>query len=175
MTNFTDTDSLIQLNGSDVKEARAKILSEQNGCCAICKKVITDKTGISLDHQHKTKSAPIGKDGAGLIRGVLDRSCNCLEGKIWNNMSRYIQPTCVQDRIDYLRSLISYYEQDTYSLIHPSEKPKEPHVSKRNYNKLKKRYSLELRKKRFPEYPKSSKLTKALSILFNEFDISPYN
>ena len=53
-----------------------------------------------------------------------------------------------------------------------SEVPKAPTVSKRNYNKLKRVYS---GKKKFPEYPKSKKLTLALQVLFEEYQIEPYN
>jgi hypothetical protein len=163
---------LTQLKSSDIPEIRSEILEEQGGSCALCNVKITDSTGYSLDHQHKLKSEPYGPDGAGLIRGVLCRACNVLEGKIWNNTQRYMQPENVQDRIDILLGLVEYYKKGTYPLVHPSEKPKEATVSKRNYNKLKKAYS---GKKKFPEYPKSNKLTKNLSGLFEEYSINPYN
>lgn len=140
--------------------------------CAICQKPISEESGASLDHQHKRVNDIAGPDGAGLIRGVACRACNVLEGKIWNNTGRYMQPENVQERVEILEKLISYYKEKTYPLIHPSEKPREQKVSKRNYNILKKEYS---KKKKFPEYPKSGKLTKALSELFTEFGIEPYN
>jgi len=169
---------LKQLKTNEIQEVRENILTEQNGCCALCGVEITEATGYSLDHQHMTKKETIGEDGAGLIRGVLCRSCNVWEGKIWNNTQRYRQPKSVQDRIDMLEKLIEYYKKDNINLIHPSEKIKEPIVSKSNYNKLKKQYSFSLHikgKKKFPEYPKSGKLTKILENLFNEFEIEPYN
>jgi hypothetical protein len=83
-----------------------------------------------------------------------------------------MQPENVQDRIDILLGLVEYYKKGTYPLVHPSEKPKEATVSKRNYNKLKKAYT---GKKKFPEYPKSNKLTKNLGGLFEEYSINPYN
>ena len=166
---------LRQLKTNEIQEIRENILAEQNGCCALCGVEITEVTGYSLDHQHMTKKETIGEDGAGLIRGVLCRSCNVWEGKIWNNTQRYRQPKSVQDRIDMLEKLMEYYKKDNINLIHPSEKIKEPTVSKSNYNKLKKQYGLSLQKKKFPEYPKSGKLTKILENLFNEFEIEPYN
>jgi hypothetical protein len=166
---------LIQLKAKDVPIIRDYILEEQNNLCAICKKPIEDESGTSLDHQHKRINDIAGPDGAGLIRGVAHRECNVLEGKIWNNTSRYMQPKDVDDRIEILENMIAYYKEGTYPLIHPSEKPKEEKVSKRNYNKLKKEYSKESKKKKFPEYPKSGKLTKALCELFVEFEIEPYN
>lgn len=167
-----DMSELVQLKASEVATFRDQILEEQNGCCAWCEQPITEETGISLDHQHKRKADPCGPDGAGLIRGVLCRSCNVLEGKIWNNMARYKQPQNVKERIELLLSLVDYYGKGTYNVIHPSEKAKEPTVSKRNYNRLKKVYD---GKKKFPEYPKSGKLTVGLQALFEQYGIEPYN
>lgn len=161
-----------QLKSSEVQDLRNEILKSQSGCCALCGDEITESTGISLDHQHKTSKEITGEDGAGLVRGVLCRACNVWEGKIWNNTQRYRQPKSVQDRIDMLKSLIEYYEKGTYAIVHHTEKAKEPVVSKRNYNKLKKVYS---GKKKFPEYPKSGKLTIGLQVLFEEYEIEPYN
>lgn len=164
-----------QLKSSDIKEVRTELLKEQNFKCKLCNKEIKENDKIALDHQHMTKSEIVGEDGAGLVRGVLCLACNCMEGKVWNNAQRYIQADSVQDRIDFLEKLIIYYKKDNLKLIHPNEKPKEKAVSKRNYNKLKKSYILSNKKRKFPEYPKSEKLTKVLSLLFNEFDIKPYN
>lgn len=163
---------MIQLKSSEIQEVREEILESQGGVCDLCGEVIDEKSGISLDHQHKKKSETNGVDGAGLVRGVLCRSCNVMEGKVWNNMTRYLQPTCVQDRVEWLEKLIQYYKKENYPLIHPSEKPKEEIVSKRNYNKLAKVYK---GRKKFPEYPKSGKLTMGLSVLFEEYEIPPYN
>lgn len=161
-----------QLKQNEIPEIREKILLEQNGKCAICGDIIDEKTGVSLDHQHKRIADNIGSDGAGLIRGVLCRACNVIEGKIWNNMNRYKQPENIQDRIIFLKNLLQYYKKDNYALIHPSEKIKEKSVSKRNYNKLRKLYS---GKAAFPKYPASGKLTKPLNVLFEKYNISPWN
>ncbi len=71
-----------------------------------------------------------------------------------------------------LKELINYYEKGTLDLIHPTEKPKAPKVSKRNYNKLIKLYN---GRRKPPEYPKSGKLTIGLRALFEEYGIEPYN
>ena len=167
-----NTKGLQQLKSTEVTALREKILSEQHGKCALCDAVITENTGVSLDHQHKTSKETTGVDGAGLVRGVLCRACNVWEGKIWNNTQRYRQPKNVQDRIGMLSRLIAYYEKGTYDVIHHTEKAKEPIVSKRNYNKLKKAYT---GKKKLPEYPKSGKLTIGLQAAFEEYGISPFN
>lgn len=168
-------DELIQLKSNQTKAIRDEILELQDGRCAICDDPITDKTGVTLDHQHKTSKETNGEDGAGLVRGVLCSSCNLVEGKIWNNMKRFKQTNTVDERIKFLKAVISYYEEGTYNLIHSTEKEKEPNLSKRNYNKLKKLYLSEGKQKKFPDYPKSGKLTKELSKLFTYFDVSPYN
>jgi len=164
---------LIQLKNKDIKSLREKILKKQNNKCAICnKEILPEDSGTSLDHQHKWKSEEIGKDGAGLVRGVLCRSCNVWEGKHWNSTGRYQQPKNVQERIQLLESLIRYYQKDNLPLIHPSEEEKPPLVSKRNYNTLRRCYT---GKKKFPEYPKSKKLSLGLQILFEEYKIEPFN
>jgi len=161
---------LEEIKTVQIQQLRDDLLKEQGGRCGICGCLLDESSGISLDHQHMTKKETAGKDGAGLIRGVLCRACNVMEGKVWNNMSRYIQPKSVQDRIDFLEKLILYYKKDNYPIIHPSEIAKEPKLKKSSYNKLKKVYN---KKAKFPEYPKSKKLTKKLRELFSEFNLEP--
>lgn len=163
---------LKQLKTNEIQITRETILQEQCGLCVLCECEITEETGYSLDHQHKRKSDEIGVDGAGLVRGVLCRNCNVWEGKIWNNTGRYRQPKSVQERIDMLHKLMKYYEKENYKLVHPSEKIPEKTISKANYNRLKKLYN---EKKKLPEYPKSGKLTLGLQVLFEKYEIEPYN
>lgn len=169
---LTKLTKLTQLKSNEIQTIRDNILKEQNGCCALCGCEINEVSGVSLDHQHMTKKETIGEDGAGLVRGVLCRSCNLWEGKIWNSTQRYRQPKNVNDRIEMLEKLIEYYKQPNKMLVHPNEKVKEPVVSKKNYNRLKKIYS---GRRKFPEYPASGKLTIALKQLFEDHNIEPYN
>jgi len=159
----------IEMKQKDIIILRAQILKDQNGCCALCGEPITEKSGISLDHQHGKKSEINGEDGKGLIRGVLCRGCNVEEGKIWNSMNRYLQPENVQNRIEWLESLIEYYKTPNYNRIHPSEVPKNPKFTKRCYLKLKKEYLLSSKRGKFPNY--TGKLTKPLTKLFELFKI----
>ena len=171
---------LTQLKSKDITRVREEILHFQHGKCALCHNPITEKTGTSLDHQHRTKTSVIGENGGGLVRGVLCRRCNVYEGKIWNNSKRF---GLHDDLPNWLRGLADYLEKENYPLIHPSEEAKEPKVSKRNYNKCKKLYNEEefipkrknQKKKPFPEYPKSGKVTKGLKEIFDKFEISPWN
>ena len=156
---------LIQLKNKDIKEIRESLLKKQGGVCAICKKI--PKRPV-LDHEHTKRIK-----GTGLCRGVLCSNCNVMIAKIENNCMRY--GITQEDLPIFLINFAAYKEADQTNYIHPSEKPKEPKMSKRNYNKLKKQYKLNARKKKFPEFPKSGKLIAPLRKLFEEFDISPYN
>jgi hypothetical protein len=161
------------LKTSEISLLREEILLEQDGKCAICKCEMTETSGASLDHQHKTQKETIGANGAGLIRGVLCRNCNVMEGKIWNNSKRF----GMHDNIkEWLISLVEYLDKPNYDIVHPTEKPKEPKVSKRNFNLLIKKIKTDSSyKKKLPEYPKYSKLGKELKMLFELYNISPYN
>ena len=96
-----------QLTYTEIKPIKEQILHRQGNKCAICGKTITLEEAV-LDHQHKNKRSDInGVNGDGLIRGVLCRDCNCMEGKVWNNLKRYKQCLTVQDRVLWLNKLIS--------------------------------------------------------------------
>lgn len=164
-----------QLTQTNIKDIRDSIAKEQNNKCLLCGCELTDKIAV-LDHQHKVrKSDPNVVDGNGLVRGVLCSECNALEGKIFNNSTRFLHYPTKEKRIEFLAKLIEYYNREPYPYIHPSEKVKEKDVSKSNFNKLKKLYALKYPKKKPLEYPKSKKLTKQLEVLFKEFEICPYN
>jgi hypothetical protein len=65
-----------------------------------------------LDHNHKT----------GLIRGVLCRNCNGIEGKIYNLANRAKRTLTTKD---YLGQVILYWikhETDNTGLYHPLHK-----------------------------------------------------
>lgn len=164
------------LKTSEIPKIRKQILEEQNFTCPLCGKHIEESDRITLDHQHKNKkSDPNGVNGNGQIRGVLCADCNVCEGKLWNATSRYLKSRCTQDRIDFLKNLIKYYEKPLYDYIHPTEVEKEKDLSKRNFNKLAKLYSEKYPDKKPLEYPKSKKLTKPLEKIYEEFDIPKYN
>lgn len=100
----------MKLKHNQVKQYRIDLLKKQNGLCYLCREPINEGEAV-LDHCHKT----------GYIRGVLHRGCNCLLGKIENNMKR--------NRVDEIRleaivkNLIKYrfeYKQE----IHPTFKIK---------------------------------------------------
>ena len=161
---------LIQLSTKDLNSLRVVLYEQQNGKCAICGEELEGQR-THIDHKHATAKETIGENGAGLIRGLCCANCNCMEGKIVNAAKRYQ----IKDLEQWLYNLIEYHKRPTTNFIHPTEKPKTKKVSKSNYNKLKKAYTQAGLTKKFPEYPKSGKLTKDLETLFKTFDISPYN
>ena len=160
----------IQLKSKDIPKYRDMIIKEQNGLCAICKEELKkDGSGVSLDHQHKTKREIVGVNGAGLIRGVLCRNCNVFEGKIWNNSKRFGK---FETLPQFLRNVADYLEKDNYPYIHPSESPPTIKVSKRQYNKLAKAYANQSKlTAKLPPFPKKRKPSKKLLGLFKRFEI----
>lgn len=149
-----------QLKQSEIKYYRSLILEEyQQGKCAICGNIPSNPC---LDHHHTKK---IG--GTGQIRGVLCSNCNIFLAKSENNCKRY--GISQKQLPEILRAMANYLEQDQYDIIHPSElKPKR--LMKSSYNELKKAHT---GKKKFPEYPRSGKLTKPLERLFEAYGIEP--
>lgn len=134
------------ISQKDLGELRNQLLTRQCNRCAICQVELgDDKTNQHVDHQHCFKSEELGVNGAGLIRGVLCRNCNALEGKIWNNTHRYgvtESDDPVGSRVKFLESLILYYKenyQHCTKVLHPSEKRIEK-LQKSQYNSLLKWY-----------------------------------
>lgn len=174
-------DNYLQLKQSDIKPLREKLWLLNNKKCPILDKEIPFEM-TQLDHNHKSKSEPFGPD-KGTVRYSIDRNQNILLGKIENSVKRtglskqedFDLPTVLRNLADFLERG-QYKDEEGNYLIHPNEVPKEPNLSKSNYNKLKKLYSLdESKKRKFPEYPKSKKLTKELKALFIEYGIEPFN
>lgn len=134
------------ISPKELKSLREELLQKQDHKCAICGvELYGDALNQHVDHQHCFKSEELGVNGAGLIRGVLCRNCNALEGKIWNNAHRYGVTDCndpVGSRVEFLKNLIEYYNnnyQHQENVLHPSEKRIEK-LEKRTYNKLLKWY-----------------------------------
>ena len=155
----------VQLKSSDIEKIRNKLCAEQNNICPICQNIINRPV---LDHHHIKRIK-----GTGLVRGVLCNSCNVFLAKIENNCVRY---AIGSDRLpEVLRAIAEYLEKEHTCLIHPSEKPKEPKLKKSSYNQLHKEWRKDWRysKKRFPEYPKSGKLTKQLAFFFSLYQVQP--
>ena len=150
-----------QLEHKEIKELREQLLVEQNGICPLCGTLIAPEDAV-LDHDHDTT----------LIRGVLHNCCNSIEGNLKHKFKRGGGGKYT-DFTSYIKALAVYLDAKQHDIIHPSEKPKEPKLMKVSYNTLLKVLKQVGYTKKIPVYPKSKKLTKALSILFEAYDVEP--
>jgi hypothetical protein len=168
-----------EMKTKDIKELRYKLWIRNNKKCPVLNKEIPfEKT--ALDHAHKKVNEDYDID-KGVIRECLEFRVNAVAGKIENSIKRYgLDKDEDFDLPTFLRNLADYFErgayvdEEGYMYIHPKEVKKQPKLSKRQYNKLKKAFTEKYPNKKFPEFPKSGKLTKKLDILFNEFNIEPF-
>jgi hypothetical protein len=151
------------LRWADVESMRAILSHEQLGICPICRKKLNNPC---LDHQHTKKVK-----GSGQIRGVLCRSCNVLLGKIENNCARY--SVSQKELPEVLHNMAKYLLKEHLPYLHPSEAPKPKKLKKSSYNKLKNIAHEASSLNKFPEYPKSGKITKPLEKMYEEFDVEP--
>ena len=172
---MVELETLTILKTKDIKTIKQMLLEKQGYRCAICGKELTLENSV-LDHQHKQrKSDKNGVNGDGLVRGVICQEDNLSEGKIWNSTGRFQGARTPQDRINWLRNLIKYYEQEKYPYIHPTEKPPQKILSKKNLNIVAKLYKQKCPKRKLLVYPKSKHLTDNLRKIFDMFEISYYN
>jgi len=102
-----------KLSRAQVRPMAQKLAKEQGGTCPLCLKVLdfSAKNGVCLDHAHDS----------GFVRGALCRSCNSMEGKVFNAVGRW----CV-GKMDYaltvpaLKRLIEYLEKTPTEFIYPT-------------------------------------------------------
>lgn len=162
----------IKITHKELKTLRKKIHTDQNSICPILKLEFSIDEMV-IDHKHKKASEEIGENGAGLIRGCIHRQVNSFEGKVTNAYKRYGLDKFGVSLPDLLRNLADYLEQYQTNYIHPTEIKKEPKLKKSSYNKLKKIHLASSSKRKFPEYPKSGKLTKKLEEFYKIHDLRP--
>jgi hypothetical protein len=178
----------IEMKQKDIRVLKEKLwLMNDKKCPVLGKHIALEK--MVLDHAHK-RNAEAYSPTKGVVREALDKRANAILGKVENALKRtglgyeedFDLPTFLRNAADYFERG-AYVDEQGDMYVHPSEVPKEPKVSKSNYNKLCKLYDKELfvpkrkgqKKKPMPKYPASKKLTKALKELFLMYDISAYN
>lgn len=102
--------ALIRIKTSQIAAVRSAIATKrQNGRCPLCTRSFGTRVIECLDHDHVT----------GLIRGVLCKNCNGIEGKIKNLAAR---GRVGLTSVEYLQKIIDYwtlYETDRTGLLHP--------------------------------------------------------
>jgi len=150
------------LKWSEIKTVRERLIIEQNNICPICKKPMEKPV---LDHYHRKKLG-----GSGKIRGVLCFSCNAYIGPMENRAKRhYIDqgdiPTVLRNTADYLEC-----EQSEY--LHPSEKAKRPILSKRDFNRMVKKFKT-ISSNKPPVYPLSEHITKEVQKYYDMTGLEP--
>lgn len=174
-----------EMKQKDIRILKEKIWLQNNKKCPILNTEIPLEK-MALDHCHKKKDEEYASD-KGTIRTALEFRTNAFFGKMENAFKRY-GLNKEYNLAEMLRNAADYFDkgpyidEDGFMYIHPNEIKKEPKISKRNYNKCKKLYDNEefipkrknQKKKAFPGFPKSGKLTKDLGQLFLKFNISPY-
>lgn len=86
----------------DMAKVRAELFRKQQGLCPISHRPLPGlmSTNLAIDHDHDT----------GVVRAVLPKGINGLEGKVKNLLDRWGQCTSVYERIAILRRLADYWE-----------------------------------------------------------------
>lgn len=159
----------------DLKEIRRIAYEKQKGICPLLQKQIPIEDMV-VDHSHRGNSKNLGTNDAGLIRGIIQRQANVLEGKLTNSFIRFGLHKQDITLPEFLRNLANYLENPPlikFAILHPTEKEKPLKLSKNCFKQLQKEFKIKYPKKKVPLYPKSKKLTKTLKLLFKEFGIDP--
>lgn len=151
-----------------MRKLRRKQWLKQKKICPILKRKIPYEDAV-FDHKHKTKAEKIGDNGKGLLRGVIHKQANVIEGKIANLYKRYGLHKLIS-LPELLRNIADYIEN-------PPMKPKYVHPNEREFKKLTKTqykkvckvyFKLYPRRKKLPKYPKSGKMTKEFEKILKE-------
>lgn len=150
-----------------------------------------DHSDMTVDHAHTRNAINLGKkEEAGLIRGIINKHANALEGKITNAFIRYGLHKQNVDLPDVLRKLADYIENPPLvhlKYIHPSEKPKDLILKKNSIKKVIKAWEKKYPNRKLPDIllykqfkkgkkkgeDRPKKLTSGLEKLYNEFEITP--
>lgn len=145
---------------TEFKKLRYKQWQKQKRICPILKQILCFEDAV-FDHKHRTKAEELGKDGKGLLRGVIHRNANVIEGKIVRLYKRYGLSKYIL-LPELLRNIADYIEKPPMKpkYIHPDER-EFVKIGKRDYNLICKYYfQMFPRRVRLPIYPKSGKMTK---------------
>lgn len=101
-----------RLKTSEISLVKKALYDRQGGVCELCRARIPALVNACLDHDHDT----------GLVRGVLCRNCNGIEGKIKNLARRAARGMPVQN---FLGHVILYWNKHSVNktgLLHPTHK-----------------------------------------------------
>jgi len=159
------------LTWKEFTSLRKKQWLKQDKTCPILRRPIPYEKAV-FDHKHKLKSEKAGKDGKGLLRGVVHSQANVIEGKIARLYRRYGLDKFISLPA-LLRNIADYIENPPMppKYVHPNERPPQRKLSKREYNRVCKYYfQMYPRRKKLPEFPKSGKMTKEFERLLEKVE-----
>ena len=160
-----------KIKNSEIKKFRDELYIKQNNKCDVLKIDIPSEKRV-LDHIHSDHKY---YKETGYIRGVIHSEINILLGKIENQWKRTSKELKNIFELDDILCLLSEYIKKHKSkeekILHPKEY-KEPKIMKSKYNKLKKLFLEKYPNKKFPDFPKTQKLTIKLKQLSEEFKIN---
>lgn len=111
-----------RLKTNQIQQVKEMFLEKQQYICPLCTISLREmpSVNICLDHDHHT----------GMVRGVLCRNCNSMEGKISRAITRAKRTLSV---VEYLRRLQEYWAfNQSGSIIHPTFKTPEEKLLLRN-------------------------------------------
>ncbi|MCP4374042.1 MAG: hypothetical protein GY797_38945 [Deltaproteobacteria bacterium] len=161
------------------------------GICPVLK-MRFDVAEMVVDHAHTANSKNLRKpEEAGLIRGVIHRQANTMEGKITNSFIR-----CGLHKFDitlpeFLRQLADFIDDPPMirlNYLHPTEKKaKSKNLKKNSIKKLRKMFHDRYPNRKIPEVlifkrkktkrgkmkDREKKLTAGLEKLYKEFRLTP--
>lgn len=116
---MSDASPVKRLKQKDIKDVRDKIANVQGNLCAICQQTLEEKC---LDHDHKT----------GLIRSVLCRNCNGIEGKIFNLCRRGKRDKTEKQYLIEILTYWTFWADNPRNLLHPTHKTADEKRERRN-------------------------------------------
>ncbi len=116
---MSNASPLNRLKQQDIAKVREEISSLQGNLCAICQTAMEEKC---LDHDHKT----------GIIRSVLCRNCNGIEGKIFNLCRRGKRNATEAEYIVEILNYWNFHKQNPRGIFHPTYKTEDEKRIKRN-------------------------------------------
>ena len=165
-----------QLKAREIKKLKKFLHKKNKGICPVLK-VKVKLEDMVVDHSHSSNARILGTEDAGLVRGIMHRGANIIEGKVTNAFIRtglhkidgIDIPTVLRNLADFLENK----EVVNKELMHPSEKAKDPKLGKRNFNIITQLHAEKYPNRKPLKFPKSKKLTKSLNAIYDEFNITP--
>jgi len=181
-----------KIKADDLKKIRRFFHKKMNkGVCPVLKMSFSEAEMV-VDHAHTANSNNLGKQKeAGLIRGVIHRQANTMEGKITNSFIRCGLHKFDITLPDFLRQLADFIEEPPMThlnYLHPSEnKAKGKNLKKNSIKKLVKLFREKYPNRKIPEVliykqkktkrgkmkDREKKLTAGLERLYKEFKLKP--